>query len=325
MEDFLADVTGCYFEWSTITPKLDKQLNDIFEEQFSADPELVEFQNRILEKTLLSPIGKEFPPSSDKTRKLFKRFVLLLEASGVEVREEFYNAIAAPSDQNFQFKSYFQKGNYLLSLAERNEAIYEGTTGLTTWKAAKSLLHWLQVRPQVLQGHVLELGSGAGYTGIGLAKLGLIEGKLTLTDHHRSVLEALTKNVDLNLTYEQGWSLQKRSGDFLLDKVYVKSNSSVCVEHHDWQLFNRCSAEDLSPDVVIGADIVFDEDLLPPLVETIRLCLDVDKPCSAYIAGVVRNDKTSESFVRQLKSQNLKVEIDILDHSPFVHLYKITI
>jgi hypothetical protein len=29
--------------------------------------------------------------------------------------------------------------------------------------------------------------------------------------------------------------------------------------------------------------------------------------------------------VRQLKSQNLKVEIDILDHSPFVHLYKITI
>ena len=125
--------------------------------------------------------------------------------------------------------------------------ISDGTTGLTTWTAAHSLMRWLLERPQVLKGHVLELGSGAGFTGIALAKLGLLKGRLTLSDHHRLVLEALAKNVELNLTSKMGWTCHSRNGGFLIDHTFVKSNCSVCVENLDWDMFTDINAEQLGP------------------------------------------------------------------------------
>ena len=327
MEKFLTGFSVCYFEWTAFDPKLEKEFKGLIDAERVTDPDLVEFQDKILERTLTSEIGKVFPPSIDKTRKLFKRCVMILEDAGAEVREEFYNAVVAHSKTSVvqQFKSYFQDGEYLISLAERTEAICEGTTGLTTWTGAKSLSRWLQNQPpHVLQGHVLELGSGAGYTGITLAKLGLID-KLTLTDHHRLVLETLAKNVELNLT--ENWSIQERS-DFLIDKVFVSSTrSSVAIEHLDWLLFDRHNAERLNPDVVIGADIIFDEDLLPALVDTIHLCLTVGNATNkhAYIAGVLRKEVTSEAFVRQIQSKGMKIETIVLDQSPLIYLYSISV
>ena len=125
--------------------------------------------------------------------------------------------------------------------------ISDGTTGLTTWTAAHSLTRWLLERPQVLKGHVLELGSGAGFTGIALAKLGLIQDRLTLSDHHRLVLEALARNVELNLTPKMGWICHCRNAGFLIDHYFVKSNCSVYVENLDWDLFTGINAEQLSP------------------------------------------------------------------------------
>jgi hypothetical protein len=328
MEKFLTDFSVCFFEWAPFDSKLEKEFKDLIGAELATDPDLIEFQNNILDRTLKSKIGKRFPPSLDKTRKLFKRCVMILEDAGAEVMEEFYNAVVAHSktSDDHQFRSYFQDGEYLLSLAERTEAICEGTTGLATWTGAKSLARWLQNQPpHLLDGHVLELGSGAGYTGIALAKLGRISDKLTLTDHHRLVLEALAKNVELNLT--ENWSV-KEGSDFLLDKVFLSSSgSSVVVEHLDWQLFNRHNAELLNPDVIIGADIIFDEDLLPALVDTIHLCLTVGnvRERHAYIAGVVRKEATSSAFVRQVQLKGMKVEIKVLDKSPLIYLYTISV
>ncbi len=327
MEKLLTDFSVCFFEWTPFDSKLEKELKDLIDTELVNDPDLIEFQAKILERTLKSKIGKRFPPSLDKTRKLFKRFVMVLENAGAEVREEFYKAVVAHSEtsETEQYKSYFQDGEYLLSLAERTEAICEGTTGLATWTGAKCLARWLQNQPpHLLLGHVLELGSGAGYTGIALAKLGLLSGKLTLTDHHRLVLEALAKNVELNLS--ENWTIQERS-DFLIDKVFVSSTgSSVAIEHLDWQLFDRHNADRLNPDVVIGADIVFDEDLLPALVDTIHLCLSVGNATDrhAYIAGVVRKEVTSEAFIRQIQMKRMKVDIKVLEESPLIYLYSIS-
>ena len=102
-----------------------------------------------------------------------------------------------------------------------------------------------------LDGHVLELGSGTGFTGIGLAKCGLVRGKLTLTDHHRLVLDALSTNVNLNLTSENGWMTQE-SGDGFIGKVYTGPTCDVSVELLDWQLFNASNAQELNANIVIG-------------------------------------------------------------------------
>jgi len=139
----------------------------------------------------------------------------------------------------------------------------------------------------------------------------------------------LARNVNLNLTPKTGWMMQERGGNHLIDKMYVRSSSVVCVEHLDWQFFDESNAQELNVDIVIGADIVFDEEILPSLVKTIRLCLSVDGDASkerrAFVAGVVRNEKTSLAFVRFLKTQNLKVEINVLDQVPLVNLYCISL
>ena len=335
MEEFLSEFSTCYFEWLPWKNQFKNRFAELVDQRLSDDPELVDFQDRMLSRTILSPIAFEFPPSVERTRRLIKPVVAELESKGVEVREEFYRALAAsatdPSKAR-QFKSYFVgNGRHLLSLAERSESICEGTTGLTTWTAAKSLLRWLRGKPGLLQGNVLELGSGAGYTGIGLAKLNLIKGKLTLTDHHIAVLQALANNVDVNLKSCEGWSSSQGVGDRLFDKVYVSDSAVVGVEHLDWQLFDASAARELNVDVVIGADIIFDEEILPALVETVRLCLGIDaddenrRRRRAFIAGVVRNEKTSEAFVRICREQYLKVEIEGLDESPRVLLYKLSI
>jgi predicted nicotinamide N-methyase len=148
--------------------------------------------------------------------------------------------------------------------------------GLTSALRVRSSLkknnhfRWIQKRQHPLRGHVLELGSGSGYTGICLAKLGLVEGRLTLTDHHRLVLEALAGNVEQNLTSEMGWSCSPRPGSHLVDKLYEGPTTSVAVEHLDWQHFGPADAAELAADVVIGADIVFDEEVLPWLANTLQ-------------------------------------------------------
>ena len=333
MEEFLSEFSTCYFEWLPWQNRFKNLFAELVDLQLSTDPELSELQKLILSRTILSPVASQFPPSVERSRRLFKPLVAELESKGVELREEFYQALAATAAdpaQVQQFKSYFlDNGDHLMSLAERSESICEGTTGLTTWTAAKSLLRWLRGKPGLLHGHVLELGSGAGYTGIGLAKLNLIKSKLTLTDHHRAVLQALVNNVSLNLTPQAGWTAQPRAGDYPSDKDYVAQSAVVSIEHLDWQFFDVSTARELNVDVVIGADIVFDEEILPALVKTIRLCLSVDADDKgrrhAYVAGVVRNEKTSEAFVRICREQHLIVEIEILDETPLVKLYSISV
>ena len=52
---------------------------------------------------------------------------------------------------------------------ESKELISDGTTGLRTWAAGKFLYAWLSGKTQVTHGkRVLELGCGAGFTGIAL-------------------------------------------------------------------------------------------------------------------------------------------------------------
>jgi hypothetical protein len=136
MEIFLSELSTCYFEWISWSKPLESRFSELVELCLANDPELTELQDRILARTILSPVASEFPPSVEKTRRLLKPIVAELESRGVEVREEFYQTVAAVAfpELTSQFKSYFlENGNHLLSLEERVESIYEGTTGLTTW------------------------------------------------------------------------------------------------------------------------------------------------------------------------------------------------
>lgn len=68
--------------------------------------------------------------------------------------------------------------------------------GLTSWTAGEHLATWLDTRPHLLQGRrVVELGAGAGLTGIfALRRWGDIA-RYVFTDCHAKVLDNLRSNM----------------------------------------------------------------------------------------------------------------------------------
>lgn len=224
--------------------------------------------------------------------------VLILENLNVEAHEEFYKAsiCKTESNENF-FKSYFNStDDYICSLIETREFVSQGTTGLKTWPAAEFLLQTLK-NEDIEAKEILELGSGIGYLSISLLKFNNIS-KITVSDHHESVLEALKDNFKAN----------EISGD----RYEVKS---IDWENHE--------ASGLDYGLIIGSDIVFDSRIIPGLVKTLKLYLK--KESKAIIANVLRSDETKEAFENCLRENDLKCDLQISKYNNHdMLLYQIT-
>ena len=108
----------------------------------------------------------------------FCRFILrLLENSdSEELQDLLYEKIgellscSQSDDEVAAYKTYFLSSSQpqlSVSVRETRAVISGGTTGLSSWTAGQSLAAWLDSRPHLLSGKtVLELGAGAGITGI---------------------------------------------------------------------------------------------------------------------------------------------------------------
>merc|ERR1719394_1875143 len=143
----------------------------------------------------------QFPPDPESTTSFVRKLLLVLESRGESVEDQLYSVLEARSQPPF-FKSYFDEktGQRLASLSESKQLISEGTTGLRTWAAGKFLYAWLRDRPELTAGKsVLELGCGAGFTGIALLNnRDLSFSRLVMTDHHPKVISTLQSNLEAN-------------------------------------------------------------------------------------------------------------------------------
>ena len=196
-------------------------------------------------------------------------------------------------------------------------------SGLTSWRAGECLSSWLDSQPDLLSGRsVLELGSGSGITGIFAVKRVPHITSFTFTDCHPKVLANLRLNVTNNL---RDWS--EVSGDSERLELRLETGSEVVVTDLDWSSFSESPGDsDISADVILGADIVFDPDLIPSLVTTIRILLSRSDQGLAVIACCVRNKETFEAFERTVSDQMLQITKEVLnDSTPPVFLLKITL
>ena len=201
------------------------------------------------------------------------------------------------------YKSYFHTdGSHLVSLSETADLVSGGTTGLRTWEAALALKEYLTSNPDISRGRrVLELGSGAGFTGISILKLGLAE-HVTLSDCHPKVLERLRHNCSANLPDR--------------DNFHVRSL--------DWTEFTFRDATGLDCDLLIAADVVFDPAVVPHLAAAIATCLDA-KMEKALLACTIRNEDTLNVFLREAERRSLKCTRKSFGYaSANVHIYCIT-
>uniref|UniRef100_A0A1I7ZPZ7 FAM86 domain-containing protein n=1 Tax=Steinernema glaseri TaxID=37863 RepID=A0A1I7ZPZ7_9BILA len=178
---------------------------------------------------------------------------------------------------------YFGDADDFVVIRENNEHLSHGTTGLSCWQASCHLADLLAVL-DMSNKSVVELGAGCGLTGISVASWQGAE-RVMLTDFDPNVLEQLKHNVKLNLE---------------------KKINQVSVGTVDFLNF---SPDDVpfAPDLVIGADIVYDTSILDGLSRTISSLLSMKEGSVCIIASALRNPETLASFDKSLEQNGLHV------------------
>lgn len=145
----------------------------------------------------------------------------------------------------------------------------------------------------------MELGSGIGLCTLTVA-LGCIPSTVIATDCHSAVLNVLCENIHLNTNPDE--QLHISSNDkCLLKKLIRNSSCEIRVEKLAWQDVNVNVCKSFNKiDYILAADVVYDEDLFEPLINTLTLFFvncQVDK---AIFACTVRNKLTLDKFLEKI-------------------------
>ncbi|KAJ3936148.1 MAG: putative methyltransferase-domain-containing protein [Lentinula lateritia] len=196
------------------------------------------------------------------------------------------------------------------TLEESRTTIEGGTTGFRTWFASRMLASYLIQNPGIIEGkRVLELGSGIGFLGIIAASLQQLSPKdtssLWLTDVNEEVLSQCRHNIQLSCNVSSTHkSVQFRVLDW---------EEALRTDHEPLVALLR---DEINPDVILGADIVFDPSLVPPLISLIALALQLGPKNgiqrSAIITLTIRNAETFRLFMNHAEEKGLSLEDIIL-------------
>ncbi|KAI7729349.1 hypothetical protein M8C21_017430 [Ambrosia artemisiifolia] len=206
----------------------------------------------------------------------------------------------------------------------------EGDTGCSVWPSSLFLSEFILSYPELFSmKSCFELGSGVGLVGICLAHVVLSDGDL-------STLANLKVNLELNHISTQ----------FFSSESTVEDPCEVKCLHLPWESAVESELRDPMPDVVLGADVIYDPQCIPHLVHVIATLLTTKKSSLlhrdgsqvsrlpndqintdisngydefvlasttqpvAYIASVVRNINTYNYFHTVAQEANLRV-VDI--------------
>ncbi|MED6222309.1 hypothetical protein PIB30_063101 [Stylosanthes scabra] len=210
----------------------------------------------------------------------------------------------------------------------------EGDTGCSIWPSSLFLSELILSHPELFSNKsCFEIGSGVGLVGLCLAYVKA--SKVILSDGDLSTLVNMKFNLELNhLKVET--DMTQRSED----------PSMVKCMHLPWESASESQLQDIVPDVVLGADVIYDPVCLPHLVRVLTILMNRTKSdsCSllpnnkpengnacdesvgrckavynggangkskeapvAYITYVIRNIETFNYFLSLVKQANLDI------------------
>ncbi|KIM47633.1 hypothetical protein M413DRAFT_205482 [Hebeloma cylindrosporum] len=199
-----------------------------------------------------------------------------------------------------------------VTLLESRTTIESGTTGLRTWMASFVLARYLILHPELVTSkRVLELGSGIGFLAIIVASLqclqnpsvdtALSKSSLWITDINDEVLARCRDNINLPCNLSSSHP----------DIHYRNLDWSQSMDADD-SCLKALIHEKIDPDLILGADIIFDPQLIPSLVGTLEIALRPSKGSRkakvSIIALTMRNEDTLGQFLAQLRESSLHVE-----------------
>uniref|UniRef100_A0A0D9R8R2 FAM86 N-terminal domain-containing protein n=1 Tax=Chlorocebus sabaeus TaxID=60711 RepID=A0A0D9R8R2_CHLSB len=281
---FLAARALRSFPWQSLEAKL----------RDSSDSELL---RDILQKKLRGGRHPPPPPTQPILGALVKNPCARSEPRSSTWKRYSHSSLGDRSRLHLKKKT--QPSGDWVTLSESTAIISHGTTGLVTWDAALYLAEWAIQNPAAFTDRtVLELGSGAGLTGLAICKMCRPRAYI-FSDCHSRVLEQLRGNVLLN-----GLSLEA-------DITANLDSPRVTVAQLDWDVttFRQLSA--FQPDVVIAADVLYCPEAIVSLVGVLRrlaACREHQRAPEVYVAFTVRNPETCQLFTTELGRAGIRWE-----------------
>ncbi|KAL6400934.1 Protein FAM86A [Ilyonectria robusta] len=167
-----------------------------------------------------------------------------------------------------------------------------GTTGLRTWEAALHLGVYLCENSSIIKGkRILELGAGTGYLSILCANF-LGSPCVIASDGSDDVINNLPENLFLNNLQDSNAvvPMEVKWGHALMGTEEDKWNGGRPV------------------DVVLGADITYDQRIIPALVGTLLDVFQLHPAVEVYISATQRNEATFQVFLDKCQINGLAVE-----------------
>ncbi|ODM96478.1 Protein-lysine N-methyltransferase EEF2KMT [Orchesella cincta] len=186
--------------------------------------------------------------------------------------------------------------------------VADGTTGLVTWEASVEFIKWFTGEGMTSSCDVkmeetrwiLELGCGCGFLAVAVTKCIPCLENYIATDGSQPALEKAKHNVDANFSNDNDKNILLRK--------------KVSFEKVDWQEETResftqmvdgmTSINGTNSGLLLGADIVFDPELLPDLVELITKFVEVGAG-KVLMSCTIRNKATMGVLMKTLVAAGL--------------------
>ncbi|CAG0916313.1 unnamed protein product [Notodromas monacha] len=306
-------------------PLTDVSFAKLFENATSDQPEL---QIRLLSCTLKHPIAERYPLPRAYRRDFLKSAIHEMEGRHVEVLPEIYELYLSlcsyDPDEDFSHKSYkLSVGDQCdwVHIKESRSIASDGSTGVHSWPAGVALANWCLQNTALLDGKiVLELGSGVGLTGLIAVKACNCR-TYVFSDYHPQVFKKIRENLVMNNIVclvdkndENGASEESDEDGRGASPAPMKD---IRVLRLDWR-YKGVMPSNL--DFVIGSDLIFEPDLINPLVDTIDRLLQVCGPqCTALIAVTERNPETVAKFESEVDGRQLvRSVVEYDSHQPLL-------
>ncbi|XP_045474420.1 protein-lysine N-methyltransferase EEF2KMT-like [Harmonia axyridis] len=302
--------------------------------------ESLEVQKELLAKTVNSKLVLECHIDISYQRRFLKCLMHYLDTINATIDETLYKAFGrlySGKEEKYYHVFYpIFEIDKLDSLTEVNTIILKesiniisnGTTGLITWQASQALADWA-IKTSLENKTILELGSGVGLAGLAVSSLTPCN-KYIFTDCHSDVLSLLKYNVKHNC--DEILVDEKNPEEDMIFSGSVK-DCKVEVRKLDWEWLREGICNEIGPvDLIFAADVIYDEFLHLPLINTIRMFLE-NGTKAAIIAFVERNEETVRVFREKLATMDLKIkDLEIVEPNylswktpPIIHIIEVTI
>ncbi|RAL04344.1 protein-lysine N-methyltransferase [Aspergillus ibericus CBS 121593] len=256
-----------------------------------------------LESLLSNPEEDEI---SDNLLETYSTLLCTPKPSSIEQAQQLtYITYTAPTLTGNQVEGCeVPEARTILTSESRNAILTAGTTGHRTWEAALHLATYLSATPEgtahIAGKRVLELGAGTGLVSMLCAKY--LEAEMVVaTDREVGLMRQIEDCAERNQLEKE--KFRGRICEWGRDLETCPQN-----EDDDGEAKDDWMTGKVEFDVALGADLIYDVDLVPLLVQTVKDLFENYRVKEFLISATLRNEHTFGTFLKACEDQRLTVE-----------------